>query len=122
MKNKILLFISFIVVSCAIKIHHDIIATTVNGVDFYQIQCPYSTALHDPRFELPQEATCLTKIREHCSSGYKIFNRQKGLSKLKSNVLYVRFKCDNKPVVFNKKKEESPETDKNWYEYIPFID
>ena len=60
MKNKILLFISLIVVSCTIKIHHDITAISVNGEDFYQIQCPYSTALHDPRFELPQEATCLT--------------------------------------------------------------
>ena len=119
MKNKTLLFISFIVVSCAIKIHHDITVTSVNGEDFYQIQCPYSTALHDPKYELPQEATCVAKIREHCPSGYKIFNRQKGLSKLKSSVLYVRFKCDNKPVVINKKK---PETDKNWYEYIPFID
>tara|TARA_B100000953_G_C17953796_1_gene400789 strand:- start:555 stop:875 length:321 start_codon:yes stop_codon:yes gene_type:complete len=106
MKNKILLFISLIVVSCTIKIHHDITAISVNGEDFYQIQCPYSTGLHDPRFELPQETTCLTKMREYCSSGYKIFDRQKGLSKLKSSVLYVRFKCDNKPVIFNKKKSE----------------
>ena len=122
MNTKILSIILLLTTSCAVKIHHAILPANINGLDVYQIQCPYSKALHNEKFDLPQEKTCMTKIKNFCISGYKIIERHQGISKIKSAVMFVTFTCDNKPVVFESNDIETEEANKGWTEYIPFLD
>ncbi len=121
MHKKYLAIICLFLGSCSVKIHHDILATNINGLDAYQIQCPYSTGLHDKKFDLPQEKTCMANIEDFCSSGFKIHERHQGISKMKSSVIFVTFTCDNKPTVLDTDKEADKETTKSWLKYIPFL-